>query len=115
MRLESLVHFLSAADEANRRHAVSMAVERSLSRVPQILIVGETEIIVGTEIQDLAAIREFDLGRLGRGDDPLGFMKPRRLQLSQFRRQIGSESTLHQYLRQERSRPYKKHELIIEW
>ncbi|ESW78061.1 hypothetical protein X773_22005 [Mesorhizobium sp. LSJC285A00] len=43
-RLKLLMLFLSAADEAHRRHAVSIAIERVLSRLKQILIVGQTQI-----------------------------------------------------------------------
>lgn len=57
--------------------AVSIAVERSLSGVPQLFIVGEIEIVVGAGIQDLATTREFDLARLLRRDDALGFVEPR--------------------------------------
>lgn len=67
--------FLSAADEAHRSHAVAIAVEGLLRRLAQFGAVGEAEIIVGAEIQDPAATRDFDLGRLRRDDDALGFCR----------------------------------------
>jgi hypothetical protein len=39
-------------------------------------VVGETEIVVRAEIQHLAAVGEFDLGRLRAGDDALGLEQP---------------------------------------
>jgi len=39
------VFLLRAADEAHRRHAVAVAVERLGGRLPQVGAVGETEIV----------------------------------------------------------------------
>ena len=35
-------------------------------------MVGQAQVVVGTEVQHLAAVVEGDLGRLRAGDDPLG-------------------------------------------
>ena len=94
LRLELLVLLLRAADEAHRGHAVAVAVERVLGGVAQFLIVGEAEIVVGAEIQHLAAA-DLDLGRLGRGDHPLGFVEPGRLQPVELGGEMGKEGFAH--------------------
>ena len=91
--LELLVLVLRAADEAHRGHAVAIAVERRLGGVAQVGIVGEAEIVVGAEIQHLAAA-DLDLGRLRRGDHALGFVEPGRFQPFEFGGEMGKEALL---------------------
>ncbi len=66
---------LRAADEAHRRHAVAIAVERRLRGVAQLLVVGEAEIVVGAEVEHLLPAGHLDLGRLHGGDHPLGLVE----------------------------------------
>ena len=53
LRFQLLVLLLRTADEAHRSHAIAVAVERGLGRVAKFLVVGEAEIVVGAEVQEL--------------------------------------------------------------
>jgi hypothetical protein len=48
----------------------------SLAAGDDVGVVGETEVVVGAEIQHLAAVGERDLRRLRAGDDALGLNRP---------------------------------------
>ncbi len=54
-RLELLVHALRAADEAHRGHAEAVAIEAVLRRADEPRDVGEPEVVVGAEVEHLAA------------------------------------------------------------
>ena len=65
------MHFLRAADEAHRGHAVAVAVERLLRRLDELRVVGEAEIVVGAEVDDFDARPhplDRDMRALGRQD-----------------------------------------------
>jgi hypothetical protein len=72
LRLQLLVQVLGAADEAYRGHAEAVAVQCVLGRLDQVRVVGQAQVVVGAEIQHLAAIVQGDFGRLRAGDDALG-------------------------------------------
>ena len=75
-RLELLVHVLRAADEAHRRHAVAVAVERRrCAACDEPRVVGEAEVVVGAEVEHLGARLELDLRRLRAFDHPLGLVE----------------------------------------
>lgn len=66
--LQLLVHLLRAADEADGRHAVAPAVERRVGGGDDLGVVGQAQVVVGAEVQDLAgatARGDGDGGRLG--------------------------------------------------
>jgi hypothetical protein len=67
-----LVQILRAADEAHRRHAEAVRVQRILGGLDHLRMIGQAEVIVGAEVQHLAATGQLDLGGLRRGDDALG-------------------------------------------
>ena len=54
--LELLVDVLGAADEADGGHAVAARVDRFLGGGREPGAVGQAEVVVGTEIQGLAAV-----------------------------------------------------------
>ena len=54
-RFQLLVQLLRAADEAHRGHAVAVAAQPLVGRLDDGGMVGQTEIIVGAEVDDLAA------------------------------------------------------------
>ena len=53
--LELLVDLLGAADEPHARHAVAPAVERLLGRRDEPRVVGQAEVVVGAQVEHLAA------------------------------------------------------------
>ncbi|GGQ79065.1 hypothetical protein GCM10010195_38520 [Kitasatospora griseola] len=69
-----LVHVLGAADEADGRHAVAPAVQRLLGGVDHLGVVGEAQVVVGAEVEHLAAGAggDGDLGGLRGADDAFG-------------------------------------------
>ena len=92
--LELLVDILAAADEADRRHAEAAAVHRLLGSLDQPRIVRQAEVVVGAEVQHLAACH-FDFGALGRLDDPLALVKSGRLDLCEFLPEIILDFSVH--------------------
>ncbi len=70
-----LVQILRAADEAHRREAEAVRVERVLRGRDDVRMVGEPEVVVRAEVQHLAAVGRADLRRLRRRDDALGLEK----------------------------------------
>ncbi|KAG1393372.1 hypothetical protein G6F59_014379 [Rhizopus arrhizus] len=70
--LQLLVQILGATDEAHRGHAEAVGIQCVLGGLDQVRMVGQAQVVVGTEVQHLAAVVEGDLGRLRAGDDPLG-------------------------------------------
>ena len=60
--LEFAVHGLGPADEAHRGHAVAVAVERRVRGGDDRRVIGEAEVVVGAEVQHLAAVLEADHG-----------------------------------------------------
>src|SRR5207249_6766976 len=72
-RLQLLVHVLRPADEAHRRHAVAVAIERLSSRLDDRRVRGEPEVIVRAKVQDLAATLHADERALRTLDDALAF------------------------------------------
>ncbi len=73
--LQRLVQILGAADEAHRRHAESVVVQRFFCRRDDALVIGEPEIIVGAEVDHLSAAAHLDRSALGRGDHALVLVK----------------------------------------
>jgi hypothetical protein len=73
-RFQLFVDGLGAADEAHRRHAEAVALERRPGRLDQRRMVRQAEIVVGAEVDDLA-FADLDRRRLGGGDDPLGLVQ----------------------------------------
>ncbi|MNG82971.1 hypothetical protein D3C79_416880 [compost metagenome] len=59
---------LGAADEAHRGHAETVAVEPLMSGGDEVRVVGQPQVVVGTEVQNLLATH-CNLGLLSRGDD----------------------------------------------
>ena len=80
--LERRVQIAGAADEAHRGHAEAVAVERLFRRGDQLGMIGETQIVVGAEIEHLAPARDLYAGALRRQDRPLGL--PQRLGANDF-------------------------------
>ena len=61
-----------AADEADRGHAIAVLDHRLSARSNEGGVVGESEIVVGTEIEDLASAVDLHPTALGRRDQALG-------------------------------------------
>jgi hypothetical protein len=56
LRFQLLVQVLGAADEAHRGHAEAVRVERLLGGGDHGRVVGQAEVVVGAEVQHLAAV-----------------------------------------------------------
>src|SRR5262245_36989765 len=69
--LEFAMQVLSAADEAHGGEAEAVIVERLVRRAEDLGMVGEAEIIVGAEVEDVLPGGEVDVGALRSGDDAL--------------------------------------------
>ena len=67
-----LVQVLGAADETHAGESESVRVECLFRGLDHFGVVGQSQIVVCTEIQDLAAIGSANGRRLRRGDDALG-------------------------------------------
>ena len=93
--LELLVDVLGAADEADGGHAVAARIDRLLGGGREARAVGEAEIVVGTEIQGLAAVLEGDFGALGRGDVAFFLVETGLLDGFQFVLEVLLEFSVH--------------------
>ncbi len=62
---EVFVQGLGPADEAHRRHAIAVAIHRLGGRPPEAFVVGQAQVVVGTEVDDLGAVVEGDHRILG--------------------------------------------------
>ena len=89
-----LVDVLAAADETHGRHAEAAAVHGLLGRFDQAFVVRQSEVVVGAEVQHLAACH-LDLGPLGRLDDPFLLVKPRSLDFGEFPLQVFLDFPVH--------------------
>jgi hypothetical protein len=65
------VHGLRAADESHRSDAVTVAGERIVRRGDHGGVIGQTEIVVGAEIDHLAAVVQTNHRPLSRADESL--------------------------------------------
>jgi hypothetical protein len=74
-RLEIFVDGLGAADEAHAREPQAPAGEALLRGPHQGRVVGEPEVVVGAEVEDLMAAHR-DVGALRTLDDPLALPEP---------------------------------------
>src|SRR5690606_17811731 len=74
--LELLVNALCAADETHGRHAVAVTVERQSRRFAHGRMIGESEIVVRAEIDDLLSAGHPNDGLLRRGEHPLRLVEP---------------------------------------
>ncbi len=95
------VQILRATDEAHRSNAETMAVERRLGRLDQLRPIGQAEIIVGAEIDDMAGrpVRgHVDLGELLRGDDAFALVEPVGVDLGKLGFEVGEKSIGHEGL-----------------
>ena len=93
--LELLVNLLGTADKAHARHAVAPAVECVLCCGDDTRVIGEAEVVVRAEIENLPAARHFDRGLLRRDDDALGLEEPRGADLLQLGAELVADSREH--------------------
>ena len=101
--LEFAMQRLRAADEAHRGHAEAEFVERAPGRRDDFGVMGETEVIVGAEIDHLAlALRtgDADAPALRPGDQPLALGQPGGVDLAQDRSHVAHEGLGHRQLPQ---------------
>ena len=73
--LQLLVRILGAADEAYRGHPEAVAVHTGFRRVDQRRVVGQTQIVIGAEVNHVA-VADGNVRLLRRGDDALFFEQP---------------------------------------
>ena len=92
---ELFVDVLGAADEADGGHAVAARVDRLLGGGREARAVGEAEVVVGTEVQGLAAVLEGDFGALGRSDVAFFLVKTGLLDGFQFVLEVLLEFSVH--------------------
>lgn len=71
--LKLLVNILGAANEPHRTHPKAMGVKSLLSRIDKPGVVGESQIVVGTKVENRFVVGG-DLGGLGTGDDTLSLV-----------------------------------------
>ena len=91
----ALCSLLGAADEADRGHAVAVAVERVLGGGDERRVVGEAEVVVGAEVQHAAAGLGVDAAGLRRGDDALGLPEAVGADLVELDGEAGGEAVGH--------------------
>ena len=93
-----LMQVLGAADEAHGRHAVAAKLHGFFGGFNQAGIVRQAQVIVGTEVQGLAAILEGDFRTLRAGDVAFPFVKSCLINGLQLRLEILLEFSVHGYV-----------------
>ena len=90
-----LVNVALPADEADGTHSIAAAVHRFLCGLYQTGIVRKSKVVVGTEIQCLAAVCKSDFGSLGRADGTFAFVKAGFLNALELAAQIILKFAVH--------------------
>mmetsp|Transcript_78788 Transcript_78788/g.219008 ORF Transcript_78788/g.219008 Transcript_78788/m.219008 type:complete len:389 (-) Transcript_78788:393-1559(-) len=93
--LQRLVQVLGAADEAHRRQAEAMSAQRLVRRLDDLRMAGQAQVVVGTEVDDLAAVGRLHHRALRRGDDALGLEEASGADAVEFGLQVLVESLAH--------------------
>ena len=75
-RLELAVDVLRTADEAHRRHAVAALAQHVARRRQHGGMVGQAEVVVGTQVEQLAPVGQRHVRPLRRGDHALLLGQP---------------------------------------
>ena len=78
------MHVLRAADEANGRHAVTVAFKSFLPGRNKLGIARKTEVVVRAKVDDILTGRKLHGAGLPTGDDPLGLVETGGFQPVQF-------------------------------
>jgi hypothetical protein len=71
-----LVAVLRTADKTYRGHAEAVAVHPRFRGGNQFRMVGQTQVVIGAEVNDMASIRHGDISLLGRRDNAFFFKQP---------------------------------------
>ena len=90
---------LRAADEAHRSHAEAELVHRATRRRDDVGVVGETQVIVGAEVDRIACAlrgRDMDAPALRPGQEPLAFREARRLDVVERGADMGEKRVGHE-------------------
>jgi len=93
------VDVLRAADEPNRAHPIAPLVQGPMGSLDDLGMRGQTQVVIGAEVDHLVATLDSDIRRLGAHDDPLLFVEPFIANLLNFPLQILLNLTVHGCLR----------------
>ena len=91
---ELAVEGLRSADEAHRRHPVAPAVERLVRRLDHRRMTGETEVVVGAQVQQLASV-DVDVRALRRRHHELGLVEAGLAHFREPSRQVVLQRRVH--------------------
>jgi hypothetical protein len=95
-RFQILVDLLRAADEAHGRHAVTVAIERTLRCLANGGVVGEPQIVVRAQIHDFTTRADPHYRALRGRQNPLGLEQALGFQLLGLATQPLEDFTLHE-------------------
>lgn len=93
--LQFAVDLLRAADEANGGKPVTPTVEGGVGGGDEGGVVGETEVVVGAEIEQAGVIGGVDTGLLRGSEKALGFAKPGGFEVGRSLPQMGEKGRRH--------------------
>src|SRR4051812_24283865 len=91
---ELLVNTLCSTDEANGSHAITVAIDGTVGRFTHGRMIGQAEIIVRTQVQDVAITRS-DQAPLRAHEDTLTLVQALFLQTREIGSQPFNESWIH--------------------
>ncbi len=97
--LELLVQRLGAADEAHRRHPEAPSLERVARGLDHRRVIGEPEVVVRTEVEELAHALDLDVRRLRRLEHELTLVEASLPQSVEFLYKLLLERSVHECLR----------------
>ncbi len=97
-RLQRLVQVLRAADEAHRAQAVAVRAQRLVGRLDHRRVRRQAEVVVGAQVEHLAAVGRAHEGALRRGDDALGLVEAGLPDGVQLGAQMVVKSVVHRFV-----------------
>ena len=86
-----LVQILRAADEAHRAEPVAVRAQGLVGRLNHRRVTGQAEVVVGTQVDDLAAVCRAHQRALGRRDHAFALVQAGVTQALQLAAQVGQE------------------------
>ena len=70
------MRILGAADETHRGHPKTVAVHALFGGGNQFRMIGETQVVIRAEVDNVASVRDGDISLLGRSNNTLFFIQP---------------------------------------
>ncbi len=96
MPFKLLVNLLGSADESHGGQTVAPALEGFLGGGDNVGMVGQSQVVVGAEVEDVLAVEDAHVGLLRGGEDPFALEEAAIADLVQLAGQVVLDRSEHQ-------------------